>query len=770
MLHLIKTVFEHHAEKLACCIGEQKYSYADFLGYISGIRQMLRKERPTTRFIGLAAYDDIETYASILALWAEGYAFVPLSSQSPAARNTRILKQVGSTFVLSSRITSGKLVEGAEINWLFSSGLQATESPPDFSKLEANQIRCMLFTSGSTGVPKGVPYTTKNINTTLDAFFVLGYQLSEADRFLQMFELTFDMSMLSYLPAWCIGASVHTVNPEGIKYLNAFKVMEEQELSVVTMVPSTLQLLQPYFSQVNLPAIRYCLVGGEPFYTGLAEAWMACVPNAQVVNISGPCETTMACMGYTLDRGFSKNKSHKEILAFGHPWKNTTVLLLDAKGELAKIGEEGELCFGGDHVMEGYWQMPEKNADLFFEREIENKIIRFYRSGDMAFQDAVGIYYSCGRKDIQYKIQGYKVELGDIEKHAQQFIQKGTAAAFVDKNEKGLLDIHLFMDQPDVDIDALLAYLKNQLPPYMWPRKVHVLRQLPLTISGKLDRGKLSQIFKGDDFEWILDEEMAGRITENLFATYQEAAKCNGIPIWQEGKIAAVDAHPSSWPRTLFGTPEITQVEKIAVAISEGKLPPHLIMQRPTHPEDLYYKLSDIGFRPMMSWPGMAIDLLQQNFLQKTSNITLIQTEEALKEWLDIVRVYLFKNDPLEWNVIKAIWESGRFLFYGLSENGKLASVAMGYILNQQLGIYMVATAAAHRRKGFAKALTLQILQDAKERDCRAAYLQASTMGVPMYTQIGFKPFCNFDIFSIRTATNAEHPKPNKTKNSTPLI
>lgn len=151
---------------------------------------------------------------------------------------------------------------------------------------------------------------------------------------------------------------------------------------------------------------------------------MDCIPNAKVINISGPCETTMACMGYLLDRTFSNNKAHKNILAFGSPWKNTTVLLLNEKDEEVKPGEEGELCFAGDHVMKGYWKMPEKNAQVFFEREVAEKKLRFYRTGDMAFQDKDGTYFSTGRKDKQYKIQGYKVELGDIEQHTRGFLQR----------------------------------------------------------------------------------------------------------------------------------------------------------------------------------------------------------------------------------------------------------------------------------------------------------------------------------------------------------
>ena len=749
MLTKIKTVFTQHAAKLAFCIGKQSYSYAEWLRYVSGIRKMLSETRPSSHFVGLAAYDDIETYAAILALWAEGYAFVPLSPQSPAGRNAGVLQQVDSTCILSSRGANDQLVNNPEMLWLSTADLQAEGEPPNFSKLDADQILCMLFTSGSTGAPKGVPYTCKNITTTLDAFFALGYDLNSEDRFLQMFELTFDMSMLSYLPAWCIGASVHTVNSEGIKYLNAFKVMQEQAVSFAAMVPSTVQLLQPYFLQIKLPAIRYCLLGGEPFYTDLAEAWMDCLPNAQVVNISGPCETTMACMGYNLDRTFPNNKSHKNILAFGSPWKNTTVLLLKANGETAQTGEEGELCFGGDHVMQGYWQMPEKNASLFFERSIDGKMIQFYRSGDMAFQDEEGTFYSCGRKDIQYKIQGYKVELGDIEQHARHFMQKGNAVAHVSRNEKELLEIHLFIDQPNTDIAALSAYLQKELPIYIQPRSIRKLKQLPLTISGKADRGQLARIFEGDDFDWITTEDMTHRVEDNFYSTYRAVANCTSIAIWQEGGVEAIDTSPSNWPRTAFGTPEVDQLDQLVDNMRKGQIPSRLILKRPIHPEVLYHQLDQFGFQYKVSWSGMAIDLLNNIFSKEENSVSLIQSEEELKQWLHLVNNVLFVNANLDWLAVKTLWESGIFSFYGLSVKGQMEATIMGHKEGNSLGIYMVGVVETHRRKGFGKALTLHILQDAKEQGCRVAYLQATAMGRHLYEKIGFEAFCDFDIFGL---------------------
>ncbi len=365
----------------------------------------------------------------------------------------------------------------------------------------------------------------------------------------------------------------------------------------------------------------------------------------------------------------------------------------------------------------------------------------------MAFKDEEGTYYSCGRKDAQYKVQGFKVELGDIEQHARHFLKKGNTAAGVHRNEKGLLDIHLYTDQPEADLVGLTEHLKKQLPDYMQPRSIQALKKLPLTLSGKIDRPGLSRIFQGDDFDFITDEEMAGRISRNLFDVYRVAAACVGKSVWKEEALEGVDVYPASWPRTLFGVPAINQLDGVVAAMRQKELPPRLILRRPVHSEPLYVELERLGFRQMMTWPGMAIDLLNNSFTKSDGVVSLVADEVSLQEWLSIVNKVLFVSRPLDFGVTQAMMLSGRFLFYGLSANGELASAALGYILDRGFGIYMVATTEKHRRRGFAKALTLHMLQDARERSCRAAYLEASEMGAPLYRQIGFGTYCDFDIF-----------------------
>ncbi len=493
MLQTITQIFQKYADQSAFCIAGQRYSYEELGGYVAGIRNLLQQAKPDVHFINLIAHDSIETYASILAIWLEGYAFVPLSISSPKDRNSNILKQVESNWVLSSEIDNEKIVDSKSIQLIQTKDIKATQPNWTFIEKDEDQIICMLFTSGSTGLPKGVPYTSKNIQTTMDAFLAQAYQISHQDRFLQMFELTFDMSMLSYLSAWYHGAEIYTVGYDHVKYLKAYQLIQEHELTFVTMVPSTLNFLHPYFNQIQLPSVKYSLVGGEPFYKNLAEAWMACVPNAKVINISGPCETTMLCVSYELSRDFSKNKTHKDKLAFGYIWKNTIAILIDNEFNQVENGIEGELCFAGDNVMHAYWKLPAKNDSVFFEKELEGQKYRFYKSGDMAFLDSEGVLHTCGRKDHQHKILGYKVELGEIEQLSRSFTNCN-CIAIVDQLENGALVIYLFVEKKELELESLMIFLQKKLPPYMIPKAIKNISIFPTNISGKVDRNQLLKL------------------------------------------------------------------------------------------------------------------------------------------------------------------------------------------------------------------------------------------------------------------------------------
>jgi acyl-coenzyme A synthetase/AMP-(fatty) acid ligase len=412
---------------------------------------------------------------------------VPLNPRNPVERNKNVIQLAELNNVFST-------VNYSEFNTIDTKKIIVSENKLVVPELESEKILCILFTSGSTGIPKGVPYTIKNIDSTLDAFFKLGYDLNESDRFLQMFEFSFDMSLLSYLPALCIGACVYSVPENEIKYLSAYKVMDKYEITFAAMVPSTLAFLRPYFEDIRLEKMKYSLLGGEPFYAEIAKEWSECIPNALVVNISGPTETTMACMGYNLNRDFSLNKSLNDILAFGKPWPNTLALVADDDNNELPVGFEGELCFAGDNVMSGYWKLPDVNKNVFFRKNINGKDLIFYKTGDMAIRDEDGDFYSCGRKDFQFKIQGYKVEIGEIEKFTRDFTKITNAVAVVYRNFSGVLEIHLFLERFNGNKNEVIEFLKKKVPPYMVPSGVTILPLFPTNMNGKIDRRRLTDM------------------------------------------------------------------------------------------------------------------------------------------------------------------------------------------------------------------------------------------------------------------------------------
>ena len=159
--------------------------------------------------------------------------------------------------------------------------------------------------------------------------------------------------------------------------------------------------------------------------------------------------------------------------------------------EILGTNQKGELCIAGDQLTPGYWKNEEKNKESFFEMEFEGTATRFYKTGDSCYFDADGDIMLAGRLDHQVKIQGYRVELGEIEHHAREFLkgQNAIAAAFM--NQLQNTEIALFIEGAFTGNDKLLSYLSTKMPFYMIPTRILIESSFPINTSGKVDRVKL---------------------------------------------------------------------------------------------------------------------------------------------------------------------------------------------------------------------------------------------------------------------------------------
>ncbi len=483
------------AGRRAFLIAGRSWTYAEFAGITAGIQKRLSEDTDQdNRRIGILTYDDIYTYASIYACWFSGRTMIPLNPSNPPGRNLSILEQTGINTLLSSREPSEGKVPGDGLQWITTGSITPGSELPVKDGQDPALDYYILFTSGSSGIPKGVRITGDNLNAFVHDFIGYGYELDERDRFLQIYDLTFDASVHCYTVPLSIGASVHTVDPGSIKYLQAFKLMKEEELSFVKMPPSTLSYLKPYFGSIRLESLRYCLLGGEAFPVNLAEEWEPCVPNALIQNVYGPTEATINCLIYDWNRKGKGGKSHKGIVSIGKCFGRNRMMIVDEKRRPVSPGEAGELCIGGPQVTPGYWENEEKNREVFFIKEG----MRFYRTGDLVYEDPDGDVMFGGRKDFQVQINGYRVELSEIEMHARNLLESSNVLAAGIQGREGTTEICLFTELPEPREEELREYLRKQLPEYMVPGYIVNLESMPKTAGGKINRSELIKRFPYD--------------------------------------------------------------------------------------------------------------------------------------------------------------------------------------------------------------------------------------------------------------------------------
>ena len=401
----------------AFCINKEFYTYEQLGKNISKIRNSVKNAKFKNTNVGLVINDDIETYASVFALWLEGCSYVPLHPNWPLERCMDIVNQVELDFILDSSNESRYVS-----NVLKTSTLEYTSDNLEYKEgFSEEAIAYILFTSGSTGKPKGVQLTRRNIGTFMDSFWKAGIKINENDRCLQVFDLTFDVSVQSYLAALTRGACCYTIPYGQIKYIYAAGLIEDHKITFGAMAPSMLRYLKPYFEEFDLTSLKQCILTAEACPLNLMEEFYQYATNVELFDFYGPTEATIYCTYYKLTRG-GYNKSLNGIISIGKPMANVTGLIFDEEGNELPSGEKGELCVAGDQMTCGYFNNPEKNAEAFFMKEIDGKHVRFYHTGDLCYKDEDGDIMYSGRLDHQAKIQGFRVEMGEIEYHARVYL------------------------------------------------------------------------------------------------------------------------------------------------------------------------------------------------------------------------------------------------------------------------------------------------------------------------------------------------------------
>lgn len=424
----------------------------------------------------------------IFGIFRAGAAYVPLDPDAPEERNTAITKNVCSEIMICDENNREKALSIADKCGI-SSEKVLTVSMEDIANFSGDtseterrydSLYCIIHTSGSTGVPKGVKLMDKNlINFCVSSAKMLG--VTSDDSTCLYANYSFDASFIDTFIALSTGARVLFIDPvlkKDIVRLNKFMIENKVTYQFLTTA------MYPLFAGLENNVLRVLMTGGEKLHEYIPNSY-------RLFNVYGPTET---CAFVT----YEEVTENCEDIPIGVAIDNVRAVVMNDNGEEAADGEEGELCLQGESVSAGYIN----TSSASFVELPDEKGGMMYRTGDIVKRMAGKIYY-VGRRDLQIKYRGFRIELGEIDKHILRTgMVKSCAAVFYNTPE--LKYIASFYTGDDVAEDELKEKISETLPEYMIPSKLIHIDELPLNVNGKVDMKKLKEILENEKNETAL--------------------------------------------------------------------------------------------------------------------------------------------------------------------------------------------------------------------------------------------------------------------------
>ncbi len=512
---------EHYPDRVAIEAGGARLTYQALYNIARSFGATLLENLPPTepRLTAIFADRSITGFAGVLGSLMAGHGYVPLNPAFPPGRTNLMLRRSECRSIIVDQVAQtqlGQVLEGltapivvlmpecADVSRYVSQWPQhvfvgkdslssCSASLPVGSSPEA--LAYLLFTSGSTGEPKAVAVSHNNVvhfvRTAAER-----YAINQFDRFSQTFDLTFDLSVFDMFVAWERGACVCCPSRKAL--LNPAHFIRDATLTVWFSVPSVALMMKQLgaLKPAAFPSLRWSLFCGEALPVELAVAWSAAAPSSTLENLYGPTEATIACTAYRWDNDRSPSESERNIVPIGAPLPGMKTLIVDDDLREVPYGQEGELLVSGPQVSLGYWRDPEKTAQSFVIPPGKQSI--YYRTGDRVCQNSSDSPLQFrGRLDHQIKVQGYRVELQEIEAVLRDEAGVDVAVAVGwPLRTNGAASVEAFLTSTAVDVDTLRERLKARLPRYAVPRRIHLIDCWPLNGSGKIDRGQLIKMLE----------------------------------------------------------------------------------------------------------------------------------------------------------------------------------------------------------------------------------------------------------------------------------
>ena len=511
ILNDLYRVIKKCPDKIAYSDGETQLTFSDVYKQSRSIGSYLSQKGIYKKPIVIFMKKSPLEIAAFFGVITGGNFYVPIDEEMPGQRIQMIFDQVQPPLIICDETTKEAVknfqIKDCEIKQ-YRDLIQTEINDLALTEIYHNSIDTdpiyIVFTSGSTGVPKGVVACHRSVMDYIEQLSEI-LEFDENTIFGNQAPLYFDACLKEIYPTLKFGATTYLIPKQCFSFpISLVEFLNKYKINTICWVVSALTMVSAVgtFDSVKPEFLRTVAFGSEVFPIKQLKLWREALPEATFTNLYGPTESTGMCCFYRVEKELEEG----DVVPIGHPFPNREILLLSEDGKVVPYGGQGEICVRGTALTLGYYNDPERTKAVFVQNPLHSLYPELiYRTGDIGRYNKEGELCFVSRKDDQIKHMGHRIELGEIEVNANTLAGVRMAACVFDREKNKIVLFYV----GDITEKDLIAEMKRVLPRYMLPNRMIRLDEMPFTANGKIDRVKLKNKIEDEG-------DKNGRVTEDF--------------------------------------------------------------------------------------------------------------------------------------------------------------------------------------------------------------------------------------------------------------